>query len=175
MFELLQIAEGVLRRGDGIFVLDEKLRVVLKVMRLVGTIVDLQVVSKSPRLGIEDRTLLLVMIVGRTIVDGQESGERQKTVLTKVQEVVRARLPEAYVLILKISILVELGETFVEPEWNPGARLAQHIMCLCCAQHKRTYVVLEVMLCSVRRGCVFIGFADSGHNITRCGWRYWAD
>ena len=59
------------------------------------------------------------------MVDGEEDGERDQAVLAKIEDLVGAGLAEANAFFVDVGVLVELGETFIEPDWQP-LRLAQN-------------------------------------------------
>src|SRR5580698_4360969 len=60
------------------------------------------------------------------MVDRKQRGEWKKLVVAQIQNVVRAGLAETHLVPFNVSVLVELSETFVEPERYPGFRLAKH-------------------------------------------------
>lgn len=61
------------------------------------------------------------------MVDCEERGEWKQTILPEVEDVVLAGLTEDHIFVANLSVLVELGETFVEPEWDPGG-FAHHVV-----------------------------------------------
>jgi hypothetical protein len=109
----------MLRSGDGIFLLSEKFHVVDHAGDVLFTVRHFDVVRESPGFGVKDGTFLLFVVVGRRVVDFEKSGEREETVIAQVEDVVLAGLTEENLLIVDVGVLVELGETFVEPERKP--------------------------------------------------------
>ncbi len=63
--KLVEIAEGVLRGGDGIFALDEELGVVGESVRVLLAIGDFEIVGEGPGFGVEDGAFLFFVVVGR--------------------------------------------------------------------------------------------------------------
>jgi hypothetical protein len=125
--KLVEIAEGVLGGGDGVFTLDEELGVIFEAIGLFLVVGDYEEMGESPGLGVEDGALLLFVVVGRGVVDLKESGEGKKAVLAEVVDVVRAGLAEEDIFVVDVGVLVELGEAFVEPERKPGG-FAHHVV-----------------------------------------------
>ena len=66
---------------------------------------NLKVMGKRPRLGIKYRSLLLLVIVGRSGIDFEQRGQREEPVLPEIQDVVRVCLPEQDILLLNVSVL----------------------------------------------------------------------
>jgi hypothetical protein len=125
--ELVEVAEGVLGGGDGVFAFDEEPGVVVEVIGIFLFVGDFDEVGERPGFGVEDGALLLFVVVGRGVVDFEQSGERKEAILAEVEDVVRAGLAEEDIFFVDVRVLVELGEAFVEPKGNPGG-LAEHVV-----------------------------------------------
>jgi hypothetical protein len=125
--KLVEVAEGVLGGGEGIFTFDEALGVVGDTPGVLLAVGDFEVVGEGPGFGVEDRTLLLFVVVGRRVIDQEESLERDHAVLTEIEDVVLGGLAENDVFVMDVGVLKELGEAFVEPERQLGG-LAQHVV-----------------------------------------------
>jgi len=125
--KLVEIAEGVLGGGDGIFSFDEEPGVVGDAVGVLLAVGDFEVVGEGPRFGVEDRALLLFVVVGRGVIDEEEGLEGDHSVLTEIENVVLGCLAENDVFVVDVGVLKELGEALVEPEGQPSG-LAQHVV-----------------------------------------------
>src|SRR5882757_7088281 len=83
---------------------------------------DFEVVDERPGFGIEDGSLVLFVVVGRVVIDGEENRQRDQAVLTQVENIILAGLTEIDVLALDVGVLKELGDAFVEPKGYPLRR-----------------------------------------------------
>jgi hypothetical protein len=61
--QLLQVAKSARGGGDGIHLLAYQFRIVGQAVSILAGIFYLKIVSQSPGLGVEDRTLVLLVIV----------------------------------------------------------------------------------------------------------------
>jgi len=125
VLELVEIAEGVLGSGDGIFSLDEEFGVVGEMVGVLLAVGDFEIVGEGPGFGVEDGALLLVVVVGRGMIDEEECLERDHAVFAEIEDVVFGGLAEEDVFLVDVGVLKELGEAFVEPEGQPGG-FAEH-------------------------------------------------
>jgi hypothetical protein len=78
---LFEIAKRLRRGCHGIDILLQQIQIVVQAVRAFQIVLVFQVVSQRPRFGVEDGTLVLLVIVGRVRIDTKHRGERQQRVV----------------------------------------------------------------------------------------------
>src|SRR5579863_1669306 len=91
----------------------------------VFTIGDEQKMRQRPRLRIEDRALVLFVIIGRIGVYLEQNRKRDQLLVAQIKNVVRARLSQQYFLVSNVCVLEKLRHSLVEPERHPLPRAAK--------------------------------------------------
>ncbi len=86
--KLVQVSEGVLGGGDGVFAFDEEPGIVGEVVSAFLVVGDLDVVGEGPGFGVEDGAFLLVVVVRGGVVDLEENVEGNEASLTEEVDVV---------------------------------------------------------------------------------------
>jgi hypothetical protein len=123
--ELIEVAESMLRRSEGIFSLDEELSVVVDPVSVFLAIVDDQIMGESPGFSVEDRTFLFIVIVGRRVINLEDSRDGNQAILAEIDDVIGTRLTQKNLFVANVGVLIELSVSLVKPERKPCG-LHQH-------------------------------------------------
>ena len=124
-FEFVEIAERLSGGCHGIDILLQEIQVVVQTVRAFQIVLVFQVVSQRPRFGVEDRTLVLLVIVGRVRIDAEHGGERQQRVV--VDGVLDSRIASAQpdMVFEKFGVLIVLSDALRQPERHPVMEAAE--------------------------------------------------
>ena len=111
--QLLQIAEGLFGRRDGVFVLADPAEIGADAVGMRVEIGEFEVVDQRPGFGVEHRAFLFLVVVRRVGVHLEKHGQRNQLVLAQVDDVVRTRLADHHVLVADIGVLEELRQPLI--------------------------------------------------------------
>src|SRR5215467_1967918 len=78
-----------------------------------------QVVRQGPGFRVENRALVILAVIGRMLIYGQQSTQGQKRVVFKNVLSIGVALSEADFVVEDLGVLVELGDAFGEPDGHP--------------------------------------------------------
>lgn len=119
LLESLHVAEGAPRGLDFLDVLREQPQEIGELFPLGAVVGDHQVVGQGSRLRIEDRYAVGLVVMGRSVIHGEERFQRQQLHVSEKPDMPWMDAAEANLLFADDRAGVELRQSLVQPKREP--------------------------------------------------------